>query len=300
MSRWARRYRAPPPHRSRCPCGGRLNGRTSDAAGFRQTRSRRRSPEQPSRAAAAHAPAPRGHLIATAPRSAASKRTAQAGHRRRRAQRPSELRKGANPRNRRSHAKRHRRRLETWLLRPATVRRVRLPRSRDRSPEWATARPSATTSTRSIGPSGAGISGGRESAAGNSGVRGLLHVVSRRSDGYPNKHDQFRAVWPGTLQVVTSMATRRPGSNGRSAIGRARRSRLFSTRHATNPAWPDVNPFCAQNGLPGAECYSGELDVFEGQGHQQSTFIGTVHRNSCGCYGVANEMRQGVPTVEPA
>jgi hypothetical protein len=24
-----------------------------------------------------------------------------------------------------------------------------------------------------------------------------------------------------------------------------------------------------------------------------STFIGTVHRNSCGCYGVANQMRQG-------
>ena len=57
-----------------------------------------------------------------------------------------------------------------------------------------------------------------------------------------------------------------------------------------------MNSFCANNGLPVAECYSGEIDVFEGQGHQPSTFIGTIHRNSCGCYGVANQLRQGVPT----
>jgi beta-glucanase (GH16 family) len=73
---------------------------------------------------------------------------------------------------------------------------------------------------------------------------------------------------------------------------------LFSTRHATNPAWPNVNPVCAQNGLPKAECLSAEMDVFEGFGRinyggarTDDFFSGTLHRNSCGCYGEANQSR---------
>jgi beta-glucanase (GH16 family) len=63
---------------------------------------------------------------------------------------------------------------------------------------------------------------------------------------------------------------------------------LFSYRHATNDFWPSVNPYCANNGLPKALCYSAELDVFEGQGAEPNVFYGTIHRNSCGCYGLGD------------
>lgn len=63
---------------------------------------------------------------------------------------------------------------------------------------------------------------------------------------------------------------------------------LYSYRHATNDAYPKINPYCAANGLPAAQCYSGELDAFEGQGSQPQGFYGTVHRNSCDCYGAAD------------
>jgi len=51
---------------------------------------------------------------------------------------------------------------------------------------------------------------------------------------------------------------------------------LLSYRHATNPAWPSINPFCAASGLPAALCASAELGVFEGQGSEPSSFYGTV------------------------
>jgi beta-glucanase (GH16 family) len=64
---------------------------------------------------------------------------------------------------------------------------------------------------------------------------------------------------------------------------------LLSYRHATNPFWPSVNPFCAQNGLPVARCWSAELDMFEGQGSEPGVFYGTIHRNSSNDYGVDDE-----------
>jgi len=64
---------------------------------------------------------------------------------------------------------------------------------------------------------------------------------------------------------------------------------LYSYRHATNPAYPDLNPSCALERLDAARCQAAELDVFEGQGSQPSTFYGTIHRNSCGCYGVDDD-----------
>ena len=64
---------------------------------------------------------------------------------------------------------------------------------------------------------------------------------------------------------------------------------LFSYRHATNPAWPNVNPYCSQQGLPAAQCYSAELDAFEGQGSEPTAFYGTIHRNSSGTYGVRDQ-----------
>ena len=64
---------------------------------------------------------------------------------------------------------------------------------------------------------------------------------------------------------------------------------LLSYRHATNPSWPSVNPVCSRLGEPVAHCYAGELDVFEGQGSEPRAFYGTIHRNSCGCYGVGDQ-----------
>jgi beta-glucanase (GH16 family) len=63
---------------------------------------------------------------------------------------------------------------------------------------------------------------------------------------------------------------------------------LFSYRHATNPSWPSLNPYCSQNALPSALCYSAELDVFEGQGTEPQSFYGTIHRNSSNDYGVSD------------
>ena len=74
---------------------------------------------------------------------------------------------------------------------------------------------------------------------------------------------------------------------------------LFSTRHATNPAWPSINPLCAPGGqYPKVACLSAELDVFEGFGRifyggsrTDDFFSGTLHRNSSGHYGEANQSR---------
>jgi beta-glucanase (GH16 family) len=38
-----------------------------------------------------------------------------------------------------------------------------------------------------------------------------------------------------------------------------------------------------------AQCYSGELDAYEGQGSEPQSFYGTIHRNSSGDYGVADQ-----------
>ena len=64
---------------------------------------------------------------------------------------------------------------------------------------------------------------------------------------------------------------------------------LLSYRHATNADWPSVNSECVKLGEPVSHCYAGELDVFEGQGSEPQAFYGTIHRNSCGCYGVADQ-----------
>jgi beta-glucanase (GH16 family) len=64
---------------------------------------------------------------------------------------------------------------------------------------------------------------------------------------------------------------------------------LLSSRHANNPVYPSINPYCAGHGLPASACLSAEIDVFEGQGADPHGFYGTVHLNSCGCYGVDDE-----------
>jgi len=105
--------------------------------------------------------------------------------------------------------------------------------------------------------------------------RGTLHLVSRRSDGYPN------------IAVSTEGALRPKKFRQGYFEARMKWTRgngawpgfwLLAYRHLTNPHWP--KPAC-----PGPECLAAELDVFEGQGAEPSVFYGTLHRNSCTCYG---------------
>jgi glycosyl hydrolase family 16 len=115
---------------------------------------------------------------------------------------------------------------------------------------------------------------------------GVLHLRTSRSYTYSGGR------WP--INTVTSESSGRLFRYGyfearmRWTVGRGAWPGfwLLSYRHAANPAWPHVNPYCAKHGLPVARCYSAELDVFEGQGSDPRDFYGTVHRNSCNCYGV--------------
>lgn len=129
---------------------------------------------------------------------------------------------------------------------------------------------------------------------------GILRVVTRRADGYQNStlsSEPCGQANPKSFkQGYFEARMRWTAGNGSSPA-----FWLFSTRHATNPDFAnpppyDPNPICAQQGLPRAECLSSELDVFEGQGHQTSTYIGTLHRNTGGFYGQGNVFCQGVPT----
>jgi hypothetical protein len=115
---------------------------------------------------------------------------------------------------------------------------------------------------------------------------GVLHLVSRRSQGYQDITATTEGGSdPKTFQYGYLEARMRwtAGNGAWPAFW------LLSYRHAVNPDWPSINSYCAEHGLPAAECYSGEIDVFEGQGSQPATFYHTIHKNSCGCYGVANE-----------
>lgn len=106
---------------------------------------------------------------------------------------------------------------------------------------------------------------------------GVLHLVRRRSDGYPNvtvSSEPCGQANPQSFRRGYFEARLRwtgvPGSGP--ALW------LFSTIHATNPRSPQ--PACQR-----PTCLSAEIDVFEGYGNHLDVFTGTIHRNSCGCYG---------------
>jgi Glycosyl hydrolases family 16 len=109
-----------------------------------------------------------------------------------------------------------------------------------------------------------------------------LHLVRRRSDGYPNvtmSSEPCGQASPKSFRQGYFEARMRwtgvPGSGP--AFW------LLSTAHATNPNWPQ--PACPQ-----PTCLSAEIDVFEGYGNHLDVFTGSIHRNSCGCYGEPSQM----------
>jgi glycosyl hydrolase family 16 len=117
---------------------------------------------------------------------------------------------------------------------------------------------------------------------------GVLHLTRRRSDGYQDNTLSSEPCGQANSKSYTfGYFEARLRWTGVPGSGPA--FWLFSTRHATNPAWPKVNPYCAKHGLPAAKCWSAELDVFEGYGNHLNVFTGTVHRNSSNDYGVEDD-----------
>jgi beta-glucanase (GH16 family) len=129
---------------------------------------------------------------------------------------------------------------------------------------------------------------------------GILHVVSRRADGYPNNtisSEPCGQANPKSFKQGYFEARMKwtAGNGSTPAFW------LFSTRHATNPAYPSINPICAQLGLPRDECLTSELDIMETQGHLPTEHSGALHRNTAGFYGVPDEFQQvytrGLPNM---
>jgi beta-glucanase (GH16 family) len=112
---------------------------------------------------------------------------------------------------------------------------------------------------------------------------GALNLVSRRSQGYKD-------ITVTTEAGSSPLTFRRGYFEARMKWTKGKGAWpafwLSSYRHATNPVWPSINPYCQDNGLPAALCWNSELDVFEGQGAEPNVFYGTLHRNTNSLYGV--------------
>src|SRR5262245_532173 len=82
---------------------------------------------------------------------------------------------------------------------------------------------------------------------------GILHLQPKRADGYPEiavsteGGDQPQTFTQGYFEASMNWT----GGNGAWPA-----FWLLSYRHAVNSSWPNINPYCAQNGLPAALCYS--------------------------------------------
>jgi hypothetical protein len=133
---------------------------------------------------------------------------------------------------------------------------------------------------------------------------GALHLVRRRSDGYRNvtvSTEPCGQANPESFRYGYMEARMRYDT----VRGNGPAFWLLSTRHAENgdgvppDNWPNSSAACGGAGEPPvAECLSSELDVFEGFGNIQyggtrtdDFFSGTLHRNSCQCYGQGNQSR---------
>ncbi len=118
--------------------------------------------------------------------------------------------------------------------------------------------------------------------------KGVLHLVRRRADGYPSTTMSSEPCGQANPKSYRrGYFEARMKWTGAQAAGPA--FWLFSTTHAENgdggppDNWP--NPAC-----PEPSCLSAELDVFEGSGRYPDVFNGTLHRNSCDCYGEPKRM----------
>ena len=116
------------------------------------------------------------------------------------------------------------------------------------------------------------------------GRNGILHLVSKRSDGFPN----------------ITLSTYHPDAAPRTTF----RYGYFAARmkwDPTNGAWPGFW-LLSSNWAAKGTCppYPSELDIFEGQGAQPTTFYGTLHRSTnseCVKDQTNSNAQQQVPNV---
>lgn len=117
---------------------------------------------------------------------------------------------------------------------------------------------------------------------------GILHIISRRSEGYPN-----RAL--STLGYPSAGGPNRSWRYGYfearfrwpRGVGSAPAFWLISAEDALNPNHP--NPRCA---VTNPLCLAAELDIFENFNvNGPSRFEGTIHRNTSGRWGVPDQTR---------
>jgi beta-glucanase (GH16 family) len=120
---------------------------------------------------------------------------------------------------------------------------------------------------------------------------GVLNLVSRRSQGYP---DITLSSESGSKPRVFKRGYFEARMKWTKGKGAWPAFWLSSYRNAINQEWPSINPYCENHGLAVALCWNSELDVFEGQGLEPHTFYGTLHRNTNGSWGVPDS------TNEPA
>jgi hypothetical protein len=123
---------------------------------------------------------------------------------------------------------------------------------------------------------------------------GILHLVRRRSDGYPNvtiSTEPCGQSDPQSFQYGYMEGRMRYDT----VRGNGPAFWMLSTRHATNPNFPNIHPDCA-GAAPDAPCLTSELDIFEGFGHIQyggtrtdDFFSGALHRNTGEFYGQPNQ-----------
>jgi hypothetical protein len=95
---------------------------------------------------------------------------------------------------------------------------------------------------------------------------GILHLVSRRADGYPDVTVTTEAgLTPHTFQYGYFEARMKwPAGNG---------------------SWPGFWLYSYQHAIDSSQCttQAGEIDAFEGQGSEPNVYYGTVHSNTNGC-----------------
>jgi Glycosyl hydrolases family 16 len=125
---------------------------------------------------------------------------------------------------------------------------------------------------------------------------GALHLVRRRSDGYVNvtvSTEPCGQANPKSFQYGYMEARMRYDT----VRGNGPAFWMLSTRHATNPNFPNIHPDCA-GAAPDAPCLTSELDIFEGFGNIQyggsrtdDFFSGALHRNTGEFYGQPNQFR---------
>jgi beta-glucanase (GH16 family) len=110
---------------------------------------------------------------------------------------------------------------------------------------------------------------------------GILHLVSRRPDGYPE------------IGITTRRDTQ--------ASTRSWRQGYFEARMKLTPGkavFPAFWLFGTAHSF-GIDCppYTSELDIFEGQGSEPTVYYGTLHRNTASPCGLADQTRGGYHNI---